>query len=264
MNTAWRRQDNSADLLSITIAVLWLGCASVAVAGLMLQYPQTRPRAVEPPPVQARFVNVALAPDPPAALKVAPVLGSPREAQIADLSPPAPAAPASPTLASAPPLARVAAPGPAIAFSLPVEGLVRVVDAGQADHGRPAQTVTSLAPSVPGSTGGGGGSAHGSAAGKATSAVAAPVRLTFGEGEGDQPAPDYPRDAVMGHQEGTVTLRFAVGADGRVGQVKVVEPCRFPLLNQAAARVIRERWRFSPGAARSYEVPIEFQLQHSQ
>jgi hypothetical protein len=32
------------------------------------------------------------------------------------------------------------------------------------------------------------------------------------------------------------------------------------LLNRAALRVVRERWRFSPGAIRVYEVSIRFEL----
>ena len=95
-------------------------------------------------------------------------------------------------------------------------------------------------------------------------AATAPVvsRLTFGEGEGRQPPPDYPRDAVLAHQEGTVTLRFTVGEDGRVASVEVISASRWPLLNQAASRAVRDTWRFNPGPKRIYEVPIEFELNH--
>ena len=52
-------------------------------------------------------------------------------------------------------------------------------------------------------------------------ATAAPKRapvihLTFGEGEGDQPPPEEPPEAVRDGEEGTVVIRMTVGEDGRV------------------------------------------------
>ena len=90
------------------------------------------------------------------------------------------------------------------------------------------------------------------------------THLTLGEGEGRQPIPDYPHDAVAQRQEGTVGLRLHVDENGRVTQVQAVAPCRWPLLNQAAVRSVRERWRFNPGPARVYEVAIQFQLNQSE
>jgi protein TonB len=82
----------------------------------------------------------------------------------------------------------------------------------------------------------------------------------MGEGEGNQPPPEYPSEAALARQQGTVTLRFNVDETGRVTQVDTIAPCRFPLLNRAAARTVRERWHFPPGQPRVYEVPIEFQI----
>jgi protein TonB len=91
--------------------------------------------------------------------------------------------------------------------------------------------------------------------------VAAPVQtLSFGEGEGKQPAPEYPRQAVLEGQEGVVVVRLSVHASGRVVSASAVVPSPWPLLNQAAVRVVRDRWRFTKGTSRLYDVAIRFQL----
>ena len=135
-----------------------------------------------------------------------------------------------------PALVAVAEPSTAIAFALPVEGLTRIVEANQASFVRPTNPTTSL--------------------------VAPPVQpLTFGHGEGKQPAPEYPTQAMRAGQEGVVTIRFTVGENGRVPSAEAMSPSAWPLLNQAALRVVRERWRFRSGPVRLYEVSIRFQLQ---
>ena len=88
----------------------------------------------------------------------------------------------------------------------------------------------------------------------------APLRLTFGRGAGRQPAPEYPREAALTGEEGTVVARFEVGEDGRVDDAQTIVPCPWPLLNQSVLRTIRHDWRFSPGPPRRYEIAIEFHI----
>ena len=91
----------------------------------------------------------------------------------------------------------------------------------------------------------------------------APVHpLVFGIGEGRQPAPAYPDAAIRNGQEGTVTVRFSVAADGHVTTADVSAASPWSLLDEAALRVIRHRWRFAPGAVRTYEVAIRFSLKN--
>jgi protein TonB len=85
-------------------------------------------------------------------------------------------------------------------------------------------------------------------------------KIIYGEGEGQQPAPEYPREAVLAHEEGVVVVRFVVDKDGRVISADAINPCPWPLLNQAALRAISQTWQFAPGPVRSYEVSIQFQL----
>ncbi len=167
---------------------------------------------------------------------------------------PLPAQIAAPPVAPA--ITPVAAPSAAVAFSVPVEGLTRIVDVNQAAHVRPT---------VVGPTAGRGSIAAAPAAPKPPAAAPPPpgpppvTHLTLGEGEGRQPPPTYPREAVLARQQGTVGVRFTVGEDGHVISAEVIAPS-YPLLNQEALRTIRAKWLFPPGPKRVYEVPIQFQL----
>jgi protein TonB len=85
-------------------------------------------------------------------------------------------------------------------------------------------------------------------------------QLTYGQGEGRQPAPDYPPEAIAARHQGNVRVRLSVGDDGRVLTAQVVGPCPWSPLNQSALRAVRDRWRFHPGPTRLYEVIITFQI----
>ena len=85
--------------------------------------------------------------------------------------------------------------------------------------------------------------------------------LTFGAGDGRQPAPAYPESARRAGHEGTVVVRFSVGADGHVLAAEAEKTSPWSALNREAVRVVREQWRFPPGALRQYEVAIRFELQ---
>lgn len=197
--------------------------------GLHLAYPRP-PRADLPSLTPARAevldVEVSRGAASPAATVPLPV-------PVALLAPALPPV----TLPEAATLIEVAAPTPAIAFALPVEAPSRTVPQGEADYVRPAVSVP-----VP-------------------SAPPAPQALTFGKGEGNQPAPEYPRAAVRSGQEGTVRVGLTVGENGRVVAAEVVVPSPWPLLNEAAVQAVRQRWRFAPGTMRRYEVAIRFEIQ---
>lgn len=214
---------------SVFTLVLWTGCVTVGALGFVLPYTRPQPPAKQPEPVQAEILNVELSNDPLPPLDAAPPV-APNPSQPPPLLEPV-AAPV------APPMIAVAQPSPAIAFALPVEGPVRVVEAKHAAHvAPPAETRTAPV-------------------------VSAPVQqLVHGQGEGRQPAPTYPPQALRAGQEGIVRVRFSVGENGRVIAAEAAEPCSWRLLNSAAVRVIRERWRFPSGRVRLYEVAIHFQI----
>jgi protein TonB len=85
--------------------------------------------------------------------------------------------------------------------------------------------------------------------------------LSFGSGAGRQPAPVYPLQSRRSNQQGTVTVEFIVGTDGKVLSAWVKRACAFEALNNAAVSTIRSRWKFPAGAARRYQIPIVFRLQ---
>jgi protein TonB len=132
----------------------------------------------------------------------------------------------------------VAEPVPDVHFSLPIETVAEPVEPAQAAHRRPIET------------------------NRIQTAAAPPVQtLTYGQGEGRQPAPRYPRRAIREGQEGTVLIRLSVNENGRVMSATAVSPSPWPLLNDAALEAVRQRWRFSPGSLRYFEVPIRFELE---
>lgn len=206
--------------------VLWLGCLAVGGLGLALRYPQPKAPTKVSAPTVAELLRVELTPDPVARVEVAPT----------------PAAKPPPLLEPirqlpAPTLTAVAMPSPAVAFALPIEGPNRTVGADEAAHRQPDVPATSA------------------------TALQPPVQaLTFGEGEGKQPKPQYPSRARLAGQEGTVVVRFSVAEDGSVVEAQLASPSPWPLLNGAALKVVRERWRFEPGRVRLFEVGIRFEL----
>jgi protein TonB len=81
----------------------------------------------------------------------------------------------------------------------------------------------------------------------------------------DNPAPAYPAMSRRQHEEGRVTLRVRVGADGRAESVEIAASSGFDRLDRAAQDAVR-RWRFvparlGPDAVAAYvNVPIAFSL----
>lgn len=223
-----RARYGDASLVQLTTLVLWLGCLTIGAVGFAVSYARPRPPAKETPPIQARMLNVELTDEPMT------------EPEIVAPSPDSPEPPPllEPMIRpEAPPLLAVAEPLPAIAFALPAEGPVRIVEAKQAAHTIQAAPIAKPPAPVP------------------------PVHaITYGEGEGKQPAPEYPRQAAREGQEGIVRMRFSVGEHGRVIAAEAVSPSPWPLLNEAALRAVRERWRFRSGPLRIFDVSIRFEL----
>jgi protein TonB len=219
---------DEASLTSTFTLILWLSCIVVAVLGQALPYARPKPPVSTPPPIQAEILNVELTNDPLAPPEADPPPPAPSQ-------PPPLHEPIAPPIA--PPLIAVAEPSPAIAFALPVVGPVRIVESKQAAYVQQAPPIEAGPAPAP-----------------------AMQTITYGQGEGKQPAPEYPRRAMREGQEGTVVVRFSVGENGRVLAAEASAPSPWPLLNDAAIRGVRERWRFRPGAVRLYEVAIRFEL----
>jgi protein TonB len=108
------------------------------------------------------------------------------------------------------------------------------------------------------SSGSGIGSSVGDGSGGGTSLASADY--------GTNPAPAYPAIARRREEQGTVTLRVLVGADGQVERVEISESSGFDTLDDSAVEAVSKRWRFSPArrdgiAVESWVlVPIRFAL----
>jgi protein TonB len=217
---------SAVSLTAVFATCVWVSCVVVGVIGIVIPY--AMPQAPKTPmaAIQAEILNVALTTDPIEADNTPPPVAN-------AMTPPPASKPMVPP--SAPALIPVAAPNPAIAYELSVAGPTRVVEAKNASYSAPGTQVAD--------------------------AVEQPVaQLTFGRGEGKQPAPTYPARALNEGQEGTVRVQLTVGPDGRPLAAEIVSQSPWPLLNEAALKVVRERWRFASGAVRRYEVPIHFKI----
>jgi TonB family protein len=225
-------------LLPVLSLVVWVVVAAVEVKGLV--DPAWRLAVVgrERKVVAADIVAVPPPPPPVRELKFAPLAAVSPEAPLAQVSPALPAeVPAPPEMPAMPPVVD----GPAAApMAVPLAAPARRVAEGPPVHAAPARA----APPVAGGSMG----------------VPGITDLTYGEGEADQPPPEYPREAQLGHQQGTVVIEFGVGADGAVTDAKVAGACRWPLLNRAALAAVRDTWKMRPGPVRRYRISIEFKL----
>lgn len=205
----------------LPVFTLVLWLGCATVALLGFVLPYAHPHSPKPPQIsQATILNVELDNSP--AIDQQPVAKTPAPTPSRDEM-------IQPPVAQPIPVAQYS---PAIAFALPVEGPTRIVDARNAADSRPSANVVSPQPQM----------------------------LTYGQGEGRQPEPEYPRQSVREGQEGAVIIRLTVGENGRVTAAEVASPSPWPLLNESALRTVRERWRFSTGAVRVYEVSIRFEL----
>jgi TonB family protein len=220
------QHDGEVPVAGVVVSVLWVGCLAVSLLGGFLPYARPVAPSRTEPPLQAEMLEVQLTRDalaaPATAVLPAAAMQPPTLAQMA-----VPERPALTAVAEA----------QAVAFALPVEGPTQMVEPARASFAAAAPVERAVQPAVP------------------------VVRtLTYGRGEGVQPAPEYPLRARREGQEGVVGVRFSVGENGRVLAAETSAPCAWSLLNDAAVRVVRDRWRFAPGTIRHYDVTIRFQL----
>jgi len=217
-----------AAFVPVATLVLWLLVLGTGVAGVVVPYARPSIPAKKEAPIIAESLNVELTTAP----LPRPAMDLPKMAE------PPPLDPALIQPIETPSLTAVAEPNQVI-FALPVEGPVKIVEPKKAAFVAPAAQVE---PSP------------------AAQLAPVPQQLTLGEGEGRQPAPEYPYRARREGQEGVVKVQFTVGENGQVLLAEASSPSHWPLLNQAAVRAVRERWRFRAGTLRLYEVAIRFQL----
>jgi protein TonB len=223
---AARQAASDSRFAPVVTLVLWVSCSLIGALGFAMPYARPLAAKAQPEAMQVEMLNVELTSEP-----------------VPELAPSSPTALATPPPADAvaqpqlpQPLA-VAMPSAAIAFAVPVEGATRVVPAAQASYAASAnKTETAVAASLPVQS------------------------LTYGQGAGKQPAPEYPWRAQSEGQEGVVNVRFTVSENGRVISAEAINPSPWPMLNDSAVRAVRNRWRFTPGTPRAYEVAIRFVL----
>lgn len=221
-------ETNKVSFLQVFTLTLWLVAAVISVVGILVPYGRPVPSKKQDVAIVTQKIEVQLTSDP---LPTPP-------ADVPKLSEPPPlATPAQPNLS--PVSATPVADPSVVAFAMPVPGPVTIVQAKQAAYVAPVAPVENVT-SAP--------------------APVTPTVLVYGQGEGRQPAPEYPFRARRDGQEGVVKIRFAVGESGKVASAEIASASPWSLLNQSAVKTVRERWQFQPGPMRLYEVAIRFEL----
>jgi periplasmic protein TonB len=131
----------------------------------------------------------------------------------------------------------VAAPSDAqVAFAVPVQGAVVV--AKEARLASPPPPVTHAPP-------------------------ARPTQFDPRNAAGTFPEPTYPPLAQTHQYQGTATIEIFVDADGKITSAKVQKSSGYAILDEAALKVVKERWRFKgTGTPQGPLIwPCTFQLQ---
>ncbi len=145
---------------------------------------------------------------------------------------PQPTPPPPPTVTPAPP-PPVAAPSPAPAAQVPQ------VEVAVAPSTAPKQAITAVASSAPQAT------PASTASPAAPSRPAPPVRTPASVSAAQCEKPEYPSASRRMEEEGTVSLRFLVGVDGKVIQSEIEKSSGFKRLDEAA-RAGLSKCRFQP------------------
>lgn len=213
-------------------ARLFGACIAASVvlhASALALAPQLRPALLTPPQVLSVVLVEVRAPEP------LPEAAVPRP-------PPKPEA-ARPRTRPAPPPRAQPAPEPA-----PAVAPVPLIPSAPASESPPPSAETARAPTLP-------------AAVPRESFVAPDFRAAYL----NNPPPAYPRSARRSGEQGTVTLRVHVGADGVPTQVELDRSSGSSALDSAALEAVKG-WRFAP-ARRGADpvsawviVPVIFRL----
>ncbi len=152
--------------------------------------------------------------------------------------------PEPPTVAAPEPTS-VAALTPAVQFSIPVDGPVKVVAVERAEPGPPA---VKPAPVVAGPPRPSGPTVFRRSRGGSTDG-------------GSYPEPDYPKEALRLKQQGTATLLVLIDADGAAISSKLHQTSGSEVLDKHTVLFVKKRWKWPPGEPRQYYVPVEYRLQ---
>jgi periplasmic protein TonB len=128
---------------------------------------------------------------------------------------------------------------PDIRFAVPVVGVTNVVS-NAAEASAPPPTITQKPQSQP----------------------SGPVRFNprAAGADGYFPQPDYPPMSLRNQEQGTVEIRIKVDEQGKVTSADVQKSSRFGMLDDAALRVVKNKWHFPAGPLRDYVWPCVFQL----
>lgn len=211
----------SLPFLPLITAVSWTTVAGFGAAGIYLEPIERQPQPVVVAKTELKAVTI----DPSLKEDVDDSVDPDNKPKADDVNldkiteDTPPAAPAISAMAE----------GSQVAFAIPVKAPAAIVGKASAS----LTSTVNVAGGVPGGVIGG---------------VRA-TRIEVGKGFGSGlPRPGYPEEARKNNWEGSVTIAFALAADGKVMVAKVHNSSGRPILDLEALDTVRKRWKFPAGS----------------
>ena len=69
-------------------------------------------------------------------------------------------------------------------------------------------------------------------------------------------ADDYPAISIRLQEQGTVAIKFNIGADGTVSECTVATSSGKPRLDDAACTMVKKRWKYKPATQDGKPVAV--------
>lgn len=79
----------------------------------------------------------------------------------------------------------------------------------------------------------------------------------------NNPAPRYPRQAILKGWEGETLVKVSINRDGEVEDITVLRSSGYGVLDEAVMKVLKG-WRFEKGKARQLQIPFRFLLENEK
>ena len=74
----------------------------------------------------------------------------------------------------------------------------------------------------------------------------------------DVTAADYPRQSLLLHEGGVVTVTYLISESGSVTACAIILSSGNPRLDDAACAMVKKRWRYKPATEDGHPVPIQY------
>jgi TonB family protein len=90
-----------------------------------------------------------------------------------------------------------------------------------------------------------------------------PGSITGIENASQNPAPQYPKIAILKGWEGETVARISVNSEGKVSRIFIAHSSGYSALDKAVFETLQD-WQFEKGKTRHIEIPFKFELKNTK